>query len=409
MHPVSQPTTPFGRRPFSLAMMAAQAAAKACPADAVAHKWRIFRDVTEAKERLGVSDRALAVLSALLTFHPETALAPGADLVVFPSNRELSMRAHGPSPATLRRALAQLVETGLVIRRDSPNGKRYARRETDGSIAQAFGFDLTPLLAQAEAFSRLAQEVRAAARARMLLREEITLHRRDIAKTLAAAEAAHWPGPWPALADRFASLGGMPARSAAEPLLRETADRLRALRVEVDKWLGDVANSSWVIGNESQDECRHQSSKPDPVLESERVFRGSAVEAVRPDNERQSVEHRPMPLPMVLEACPDIALYAKGGIRTWSDLSQAATIVRPSLGISPSAWDAAVAAMGQEQAVVVLAAILQRAAMINAPGGYLRTLTEKARTGRFSAWPMVLALWRLRQGALRDAARPGTS
>jgi Cu(I)/Ag(I) efflux system membrane protein CusA/SilA len=93
-------TTPFGRRPLSLAMVAAQQAAKACPEDAAAHKWRVFRNLTEAKEGLRLSDRALAVLGALLTFHPETALTPGTDLVVFPSNRELSMRAHGPAAAT---------------------------------------------------------------------------------------------------------------------------------------------------------------------------------------------------------------------------------------------------------------------------------------------------------------------
>src|SRR3712207_2970394 len=158
-------TTPFGRRPLSLAMVAAQAAAKACPEDATAHKWRTFRNLTEAKERLGLSDRALAVLSALLTFHPETALTPGPDLTVFPSNRELSVRAHGPSPATLRRALAQLVEAGIVIRRDSPNGKRYARRGQGGDVEQAFGFDLTPLIARAAEFERLASEVKAEWRA----------------------------------------------------------------------------------------------------------------------------------------------------------------------------------------------------------------------------------------------------
>ena len=132
-------TTPFGRRPLSLAMVAAQQAAKACPEDAAAHKWRVFRNLTEAKEGLGLSDRALAVLGALLTFHPETALTPGTDLVVFPSNRELSMRAHGPAAATLRRALAQLVETGIVIRRDSPNGKRYARRGQGGRLSRPSG------------------------------------------------------------------------------------------------------------------------------------------------------------------------------------------------------------------------------------------------------------------------------
>lgn len=399
MHPGSQPTTPCGRRPLSLAMMAAQATAKACPEDAIAHKWRIFRDITEAKSRLAVSDRALAVLSALLTFHPETALAPGTELVVFPSNRELSMRSHGPSPATLRRALSQLVDAGLIIRRDSPNGKRYARRDTGGAITHAFGFELTPLLARASEFAGLAQEVRSAARACVLLREEIALHRRDIIKTLAMAAEVNWPGPWPALADRFMELGGIPGRGATEPLLQAKAEALRALRGEVDKWLSEAVKTTKVSATESQNERHYHNSKTDLAIESERCFRGSPAGTAQHDPEVTRTAPRSFPLPMVLQACPDVVLYARNGIRSWSDLLTAADVVRPSLGISPSAWSEAVAAMGQDQALVVLSVILQRAAMIHAPGGYLRALTRKARSGGFSAWQMLLALWRLQNAS----------
>ncbi|UHC20346.1 replication initiation protein RepC (plasmid) [Methylobacterium currus] len=381
-------------------MMAAQSTAKACPEDAVAHKWRIFRDITEAKNRLAVSDRALAVLSALLTFHPETALAPGTELVVFPSNRELLMRSHGPSPATLRRALSQLVDAGLVIRRDSPNGKRYARRDTDGAITQAFGFDLTPLLARASEFADLAQEVRMAARACVLLREQIALHRRDIIKTLAMAAEVRWPGPWSTLTDRFMELGGMPRRSAAKPLLQAAAEALRALREEVDKWLSEALETTKMSTNESQSERHYQSSKTDPAKESEQRFRGSLAGTAQLDPEATRTAPRSFPLPMVLQACPEVVLYARSGIRDWSDLLTAVQVVRPSLGISPSAWSEAVAAMGQEQALVVLSVILQRAAVIHAPGGYLRALTRKARSEGFSAWPMLLALWRLQNASV---------
>ena len=41
-----------------------------------------------------------------------------------------------------------------------------------------------------------------------------------------------------------------------------------------------------------------------------------------------------------------------------------------------------------------LAAILQRSSLINSAGGYLRTLTEKARAGAFSLGPMLMALIR---------------
>jgi len=79
-----------------------------------------------------VTERALAVLNALLTFPPETALTGEDDLVVFPSNQLLSLRAHGMPASTLRRHLAALVDAGLIIRRDSPNGKRYARMDEAG-------------------------------------------------------------------------------------------------------------------------------------------------------------------------------------------------------------------------------------------------------------------------------------
>ena len=45
--------------------------------------------------------------------HPETALT-GDGLVVFPSNEQLSLRAHGMSATTLRRQLTALVDGGLA-------------------------------------------------------------------------------------------------------------------------------------------------------------------------------------------------------------------------------------------------------------------------------------------------------
>ncbi len=401
----NQPTTPFGRRPLSLAMLAAQAAAKACPDDATTHKWRVFRNLTEAKDRLDLSDRALAVLSALLTFHPDTALTPGADLVVFPSNRELSVRAHGPAPATLRRALSQLVEAGLIIRRDSPNGKRYARRGQGGQVEQAFGFDLTPLIARTAEFEQLADEVRADTKARMLLREEISLHRRDIAKTLAAGLEERLEGPWADLSIRLRSLGPMPPRAAPLSALTVLAEELRALRLAVDKSLQESTESGKMSANESQGETHHQNSKSDDPPESEPSFRRSwggeaqiqRVAGVQAEGQGRG-ELRGYPLGMVLEACPDIIDYARHGISSWHELMSAAALVRPMLGISPSAWDDAVGAMGEEQAAVLIAAILQKGEVVRSPGGYLRNLTERARAGQFSLGPVLMALMRTQAG-----------
>ncbi len=177
-------TTPFGRRSLTLAHVAAQAVAKSRPPEKVVHKWEVFRAICAAKARVGVSERALAVLDALLSFHPETKLS-GEGLVVFPSNRQLALRAHGMAPATLRRHLAALVDAGLIVRRDSPNGKRFARKGQGGEIEMAFGFDLGPLAARADEFETWAEEVRAEEVALRLVRERISLCRRDIAKMIA--------------------------------------------------------------------------------------------------------------------------------------------------------------------------------------------------------------------------------
>ena len=240
----TQPTTPFGRRSMSLAMVASQAnardfAGKPGNLEAVVHKWRLFRALTEAKAPLGVTDRALSVLHALLSFHQETALTlpapdPRADdedgegsagIVVFPSNRELSIRAHGMAPATLRRHLACLVDAGLIIRRDSPNGKRYARRGQGGEIESAFGFDLTPLVARAEEIENLAEEVRSENKAIRLLRERITLLRRDIVKMIATGLEEGISGDWQGLHLRYAALSNRFARNLSHSDLEALASR----------------------------------------------------------------------------------------------------------------------------------------------------------------------------------------
>jgi len=436
-------TAPFGRRSLTLAMMASQSATRDFverpgASDIVAHKWRLFRALTEAKGALGVSDRALSVLHALLSFHQETTLAlpaggsqpvageagnPG--IVVFPSNRELSIRAHGMAPATLRRHLASLVEAGLIIRRDSPNGKRFARKGEGGAIEEAFGFDLTPLLARSAEIEQLAHDARAENRAMALLREKITLVRRDIVKMIetGVGEGAH--GDWREFHGRYLQLSGRYARNLSRLDLEALAGDLTDLAAETRKPLEDHVNAQKMSGNESHSERHIQNqntntSDLDPSLpEGQGEAPGSTGRTLRspPANAAEtasppllkSVEgkapSRTYPLGMVLSACPDIVDYAKGGeIANWRDLANAAATVRSALGVSPDAWAQAVEAMGEHDASIVIAAILQRGDEIRSAGGYLRTLTAKARSGEFSLGPVIMTLLRGRPAGQRKAA-----
>ena len=383
-------TTPFGRRPMSLAMLAAQNKSREIPAGQAVDKWQIYRNLCEGKSIVGIGDRALAVLNGLLSFYPDSELSEENGLIVFPSNAQLSLRAHGMADATLRRHLAALVDCGLVVRRDSPNGKRYARRGREGDLEEAFGFSLAPLLARAHEFEAAAERVRADNRALRLMRERITLHRRDIQKLIEAAVEEDVPGDWGSLWRRFrAVVESIPRRAVAAELEPIVTD-LAALHEEVHILLESHMNSTKPSGNESQSERQQSNSNTNSIPEFEPAFEKSGA-ATEP-RARNAEAQKTYPLGLVLRACPEIADYAVDGIANWRDLMMTAAQVRGYLGVSPSAYEDACHVMGQETGAIVIACILQRAQHINSAGGYLRVLTEKARAGEFSVGPMLMAL-----------------
>src|ERR1700678_238645 len=236
-----QPTTPFGRRSLTLAHVATQVAASARPPDKVVHKWKVFKAICVARPRIGLSERALAVLNALISFYPETTLTGEGELIVFPSNQQLCLRTHGMPASTLRRQIAVLVDAGLIVRRDSPNGKRYARKGRGGEIKLAFGFDLAPLVVRAEEFERLAQEIEAETRAIKLAKERITLCRRDIAKMVATGieesvptqRAGQGPASWEELHAVFRGLVEGVSRTASREELESAAEALSVFAEDI--------------------------------------------------------------------------------------------------------------------------------------------------------------------------------
>ena len=389
--------TPFGRRALTLGQIASQATAKAMPKEAAANKWQVFQHIREAREPLGATDRSLAILNALLSFHRETELSAVGELIVWPSNEQLMARANGISPATLRRHLAVLVECGLIIRRDSPNGKRFARRSRAGEVEQAYGFDLSPIVARAEEFRDLAETVQAEKKAFRVARERLTLLRRDIVKMIDTGIEEGVPGNWGRVLQAYQTIIATLPRTAPRQLLEDICGQLAELHAEISDILESFTKPQNANANESHFERHIQNSNPESISESEHGFRekneasGSAAET---DNVR-SLPKRDLPLSIVLDACPNLLeIVQSGEIRHWRDLLAAAELGRTMLGISRSAWQDAQGVMGEVQAAIALAAIYQRSGQINSAGGYLRSLTDKAREGKFSTWPMIMALLR---------------
>lgn len=411
-------TTPFGGGRMSASIFQRReqvnrqrAALKEGSNSRQTEKWQLIRALSEARAAFGLSDRTIAVLDALLSFHQERELDGSQPIIVFPSNAELSLRSRGMADATLRRHLAALVEAGLILRRDSPNGKRYCRRDERGEVESAFGFDLSPLALAAATIHAAAEEARTKARLCQRLRGEITIHLRDIGKVIEAAVGEQRSGDWAGFSEELTPLAHRLPRGATSDVLQQRRDELLRLRAEVEEAYLACLSGQEVDANDADFERHYQS----PKTESQIVI--SIENGMKPDDDQASVAETnnkigsveirsapdklrlppavkavPIPLSYLNRVCPTLADYARDGLTGWPDVLRAAELVRTMLGISPDAWRKARVVMGDVTAAITVAAILERAATIRSPGGYLRSLTQRAETGKFSLLPMLAAL-----------------
>lgn len=363
------------------------------------NKWETLRELIAGRAAFGLSDRDLAVLEALVSFHPGASLGgDGAAPVVHPSNAAICERLKGMACSTMRRHLARLVDAGLVARRDSPNGKRYARRYGDETVV--FGFDLTPLLTRHAEICAAAETARARTEHLTRLRETVSLMRRDLAG-LASYGATLRPDLdlWAQISDLAAliatALRRKPQEDTLEAMKSALAQALDTTRDILEPRLDTrVMGTNVALSGQHYENSKTDSLDLEPCLEKARGAASAPLE--EPADPVETVDRNlpNIPLGLVLSACHEIHGYAAAPIRHWHDLVKAADLVRPMTGISPSAWAEARAVMGPEQAAVVIAAMLERFSEIRSPGGYLRNLTIKAEKGAFSCGPMVMALMR---------------
>jgi len=399
------PISPF-MRPISHAHLRVIERPEASVPGKPVNKWELLRELSKAQAAFGVTERDLTVLQGLLSFFPDDALGGNAEMVVFPSNKTVCERLNGMPCSTMRRHLSRLVEAGLLMRRDSPNGKRYVRKHGDERVT--FGFDLSPLYCRAEEIARAAEAVREAEDRVRRLREVVSLMRRDLA---ALAEFGEEMQPRLGFWDQLRDTAALTARALRRKLSLED---LSAYRANLETLLDQARNL--IDGPEAEDmntndarfERHHHNSNKDSIDFEPALEQGGAA-ADAPDAEAGEIEadvEEPdtrrvpkIPLHLVIAGCPSLKTFYQGDIRHWHQLFDAACQVRPAMGISASAWEEAQRCMGPEQASIVVVAMLERFAEIKSPGGYLRALTSKAAAGEFSCGPMVMALMSRRNAA----------
>ncbi|OWJ71228.1 replication initiation protein [Haematobacter massiliensis] len=340
--------TPFGR-PITADLMAARALARGSAEAKAVPKWEPLRDLTVARKAFSLSDRDLSVLQALISFVGDDVIFPEG-CIVFPSNATLSHRAHGMPESTLRRHIAALVAAGVILRHDSPNGKRYATRTSDAHPARAFGFDLGPLARRAAEIRGVADQCREADQHLQLLRETVVLKLRD------ALQLAHLD------LEELIEMKKALRRKLSHAELEQMSERLGEVLL--------TNETEETSGNDDQNERHIQENH---IIKNKRNRSAIAVK-----------------LTDVMKACTEFSSFYS--VNDWPAFVEAAEQLRPMLGIDASAWLKAREVMSPECAATTIACILQKLRNIRHPSAYLRVLTDRARRGAFSLERMVHGL-----------------
>lgn len=115
---------------------------------------------------LGLRPATLMVLDTLMSFLPckdaagkEMPVTPLHLLTIYASNETISFRARGLTDRQLRRHFELLERKGLIIRRDSANGKRFPVHQ-NGKVMGAYGIDISPLFMRSAALVARAAALR---------------------------------------------------------------------------------------------------------------------------------------------------------------------------------------------------------------------------------------------------------
>ena len=362
---------------------------------------------------LGYGAKIVHAIDWLFRFTSPLDWREGARPIVWPSARmqqeELQL-----SPTRTKALNRLLIEQGLIAAKDSPNGKRYGHRDRDGRIAEAYGFDLSPLAQRFEEFQRVAEEGRAV-RARMgQLRRRATIARKSLAQIMeAVAEYRLMDKTWCALQDEARVLSVALRRVerleemeiGVAGLERRQAEAQARLTTQLEEQQKDVHKDP-----EGADSGPHiYTYKPplNPIQDTVIASDGSSSAVVKPP-ETTSGPQKPTETEergRVLRLYPDevaviaprLGGYLRVGNPKWADVVDAADVLRRDLDISRPLWIDACQAMGREMAAIAVAVVSTKNPehFTRTAGHYFHGMVQRAKRGELH---LDRTLWGLRTG-----------
>jgi replication initiation protein RepC len=328
------------------------------------------------------------------------------------------------SPTQVKAINRELIELGLMTMKDSPNGKRYGKRDPKGRIIEAYGFDLSPIATRFAEFRRLAEEGRAVRLAMGRLRRRATIAKKAIVQILETAQEYGFDGEeWQMLAREMAAL----ARALKEVERVDEMElgvtslerRQTAARERLETLLGVVDSDP--KGAENRPHYNNYKPTPDPQEDTVIASEGCSGAGEGPVLQSQTPEPRKRPekgmvhgiVPEELvRLAPKLKPYLRRPDPTWPEIIDAAgDWLRHDLDVSKPLWGDACLAMGRELAAVALAIVSTKEPehFRTSPGGYFHGMVAKARAGDLhlerTVWALRRALQPEQAGRAGDRTR----
>ena len=381
-------------------------------------KTRAFVAVKRVGAYIGLKAGDMMLLDTLGAFTQAQDWEEGRRPIVWASNAYL-MEQTGFSLSALKRHARRLAEFGTIAFKDSPNGKRWGRRDADGVIVEAYGFDLSPLSARVEEFEQLQAELQAERELCQRLKRQITVARRMIRARIEAAVSGTLKGPWAQFTSLFEDLlDRLPRRKEASETLTRLLVWFKELQERVESAYLKAAQSAEAVEKplETVEQITNKTQEVDPsgvisdphILITKQLnpvicnsFETKKAASVAPNAlpedqvdreledwvaETRKKRGAALDLPTVMQACPEFASWARnmgGYLKDWGDLHRVVGQLRPMIGISEHAWNLAQDRLGPQIATAALVLVFDKhcAGEVSSPGGYLRGMVEKAGAG----------------------------
>jgi replication initiation protein RepC len=364
-----------------------------------------------AAPRLGLSTRLVHTVDWLFKFTQPQDWERGARPIVWPS-ASLQQEALGFSETQTKRLNRCLIEAGLVTMKDSPNGKRYGRRDPKGRIVEAYGFDLSPLAVRHGEFVRLAEEGRAERDAMGRLRRRATIARKGVVQILETAHDYDLRGEEWATLERDTIAIVQALKRVEQPDEMEVGvtsleQRQREARARLDELLKDVKKAPSRVENEPHQYTYNPNPYPlkDTVI-APKTGSGAGEPSV-PQSSEPELRQRPekgmvhgIRPDELVRLAPRLRSYLHRPNPTWTEIIDAADWLRHDLDVSKSLWGDACLTLGRDLAAVALAVVSTKTPdhFRTTPGGYFHGMVQKAKAGELH---LERTVW-----ALRRAAQP---